>query len=279
MTMSGPAPAAAPRAHPPSNLTVLTARRTRLSMFPFGRERDAVGGEGLARHLSPALHLKANAELPPATGAGLLTVLHGVIARYALSRSGKRRIVGLLAAGDVCCDRAFCQPDADGFVALTDCLVAGLPVADAYRLVQECPTVGWAIWRVGARSSGIYREWLRTQSLPGENRLAHRLCEVMSRTACAQSPTGVLVPRFRLETWADMTALTAVHVSRCLTAMAGTGLIALETRSIRIPEPAALAAYAEFDLTYLWPNAPLPADELGRAIAQGQNPEPGTPFD
>ena len=50
---------------------------------------------------------------------------------------------------------------------------------------------------------------------------------------------------------ADIAAVFIVHVNRVLHALRDSGLIKLEKGVVRVPEPGRLAAYAEFDASYL----------------------------
>lgn len=201
----------------------------------------------------PGIWVEAGADVPPFIAKeGLLVVLEGLVAQCVWASPGKRRITGLLAEGDLSSGPPIPGPDRDWFTALTACRIAVLPWEEADRLADANSPVGPTLWHVAARWTSIQREWLRNDARPSEARLAHRVCEVMTRAGVIVGhPAGVALPHLRQTAWADMTAMTSVHVNRCLGRMAQAKLIRLKRGAITVAEPAKLMAFAEFDASYL----------------------------
>lgn len=236
-------------------------------------------GSALARHLSPAFPFGRGAALPTHFARdGLPVVMRGLVARCVTSTGGTRHMVALLAPGDVCCDGAFTHRADERFVALTACVVACLPFAAAYGLGQERPAFGRAIWRVAARAAGIQAEWLRGMLGPADRRLAHRMCEILLRLRCPAGVDGIALPCIPCAAWADLAGMTAVHAQRCLIRLSALGFVRSRRRAVTVLDPSGLAAFSEFDPAYLWPNAPLPADELALALAAAEYPDFKEPF-
>ncbi len=204
-------------------------------------------------HLVPGTRLRTNEELPSAFAeCGLLVVLEGVLARCVWAEPGKRRIVGLLVGGDMSRGLVHRDRDREWFVALTPCRVTKVLRASVDRLLVSEASFALEFAHIAEGTAAIQQEWLRNDARLSELRLAHRICEVMTRAATwLGTGQGILLPPIRQTAWADMTAMTSIHVNRCLKRLVSAGLIRVACHDIIVLDPKRLAAFAVFDSSYL----------------------------
>jgi len=133
---------------------------------------------------------------------------------------------------------------------------AEVSAALLWSVVQEEGILREHIVRIGRRSARI--------------RLAHLLLELVRRQALGGGPSdGRLEANLTRDVLADCLGLTPVHISRTLSELRRSGLVALEERRrLRVTDIGELARQAEYDTRYL--HLSHPAHELDqRSLVSG----------
>ena len=187
----------------------------------------------------------------------LYVVIEGWAARYSLRPDGTRRITGFLLPGDFCGIHAVCHAPIDhAILALTDCTLAKIDVADIEDLVGRAPAIGRALWYAKLIDEAILRTWLLNSS-DAFRTLAHLLCEFDARLHPGQgSGARHLELPITQEHLGDALGVTSVHVNRIMRRLREAGLVELDARGVTIADIAALRRAAAFDPSYLhWRSA------------------------
>jgi CRP-like cAMP-binding protein len=169
----------------------------------------------------------------------------GWACRYRSLTSGRRQITGLFLPGD------YCEPQwllgdrtTQPIVALTALRARGLPLAD----LTESPVAGRdalstmlsATLRIFNRQS----EWI--VALGRQNaceRMCGLLCDIFERMRGTGRVLGDRCPMPLTQAdLADLAGLTPVHVNRVLKQLRARGVIELQAKSLRVPDPERLRA-------------------------------------
>lgn len=181
-------------------------------------------------------------------------LLSGFAYRHKVAGNGGRQIFSIHMKGDVVDLHNSILRYADHNVqALTEVEVAMIPVSAIRELAAAYPAVGQAMWYETLVDAAIFREWtLNVGRRDARTRTAHLLCEfaIRLRTAGLGVQTNYELPMTQ-EQLGDALALTNVHVSRTLKALANEGLIERAQRSIRIVDFDNLARVGDFNSAYL----------------------------
>jgi CRP-like cAMP-binding protein len=216
---------------------------------------------------------------PGETVSNACLVGKGTVARFDQMRDGRRQIVAVHFAGDMCDLHSVVAPTAAwGMAALTPCTVLHIPHSALRRLAVEFPSLALAFWRDATVDSCILAKWAGNLGRQeARARVAHLLCEVgMRLEAIGLTPSRTL---FELdltqEQLGDAVGLTAVHVNRTLQALRRDGLIETRGHVVEVRDWRGLAEAAEFDPDYLllddharWTTDSSLAMEQGTAAAQ-----------
>ena len=181
-------------------------------------------------------------------------LLSGFAFRHKQTGSGARQIFSIHMKGDVVdLPNAIIGRADHNVQALTEIEVAFVPVGAIVALAAARPLVGLAMWCETLVDASIFREWtLNVGRRDARARTAHLLCEfaVRLRVARPAGPLTFTMPMTQ-EQLADSLALTNVHVSRMLKALAEDGLIQRTHRALEIVDFARLATIGDFDGRYL----------------------------
>lgn len=130
---------------------------------------------------------------------------------------------------------------------------AFIPVDAIRDLALTHPMVGQAMWYETLVDASIFREWtLNVGRRDARSRMSHMLCEFAVRLEAAGlgESADYELPMTQ-EELADTLALTPIHVSRTLKALADEGLVKRTKRSVKILDWHALAKLGDFDPGYL----------------------------
>jgi CRP-like cAMP-binding protein len=181
-------------------------------------------------------------------------LVEGIAIRYRVLRDGRRQILNIALPGDfVGFPACFFDTALYSITALTDAVVSSVPFARLFRLFQEHPRVGAAIFWIFSCEAAMYAERLidigRRSAL---ERVAHFLLELLVRLQVI----GVADDRsYRMpltqELIGDILGLTGVHVSRTLRQLRADGLVIIEGKQVTIRNIEGLSALADFERTYL----------------------------
>ncbi len=192
-------------------------------------------------------------------------MVDGLSARFDQLANGQRQFTALHLPGDMCDLHSVPAPVAGwGIQALTRTCYLKVPHDAVRQLIADRPALALAFWRDTIVDASILSKWISALGRrSAEARLAHLLCEVAIRLE--QSGHGSRTC-FRLRAtqihFADFLGISTVHVSRSLQSLRARGLIETRDYEYKIPDFGALAAFAEFDPTYLLldePSVHLPA--------------------
>lgn len=128
------------------------------------------------RALSPSSYLVREGERP--TKCALL--LDGFVYRQKLTVDGARALLSLRIPDDFLdLQNMFLKESDHSMQALTPVRIAEFLIADLQTLVQTCPGINAALWKVGLIEASMYREWLLSVGRRhARSRIAHLLCEV-----------------------------------------------------------------------------------------------------
>jgi CRP-like cAMP-binding protein len=181
-------------------------------------------------------------------------LVSGFAYRQKIVGNGGRQILAIHMAGDLVDLQNSLLRFADHSVqALTDTVIAQIPVEEVRKLAFAQPAVGEAMWYDTLVDASMHREWTtnigRRDALA---RVSHLLCEfgVRLEKAGLGSRSRYELPMTQ-EELADCVGLTPVHMNRTLRSLDREGLIERPRRSIVIDEWARLAALGDFDPGYL----------------------------
>jgi len=235
----------------------------RLSHYAQISEGDV---EGLAK-LPHAIVTRGPGQTIVTVGEAVTQVFvieEGWAMRHRMLSDGRRQIVNFMVPGDCFDLQALVNAKADHYVStLTSVRLRTAPAAQFLAAVRARPTLATAFWWAAVQEESILREQIvRIGRRTARERVAHLILELHRRllqTGAAKTDTLTL-PLTR-ETMADSLGLSAVHISRTLSALRARKLIEATGRTIRLSDPTGLARLAHFNEAYLHLNAPrLPAD-------------------
>jgi CRP-like cAMP-binding protein len=184
----------------------------------------------------------------------------GFAIRHKASGGGGRQIFSIHMRGDAIDLHNSLLNRADhNLQMLSHGEAAFIPVEAIRELTLERPAIGQALWRETLIDSAIFREWtLNIGRRDARCRMAHMLCEFALRLEVVGlgEQTHYELPMTQ-EELADAVALTPIHVSRTLKALAQEGFVERRVRSVRIIDWHRLAKLGDFESSYLHlePNA------------------------
>ncbi|MFG1465308.1 Crp/Fnr family transcriptional regulator [Xanthobacter sp. DSM 24535] len=180
-------------------------------------------------------------------------VLSGYCARYNLSEDGHRRITALHICGDFVDLHGFILRKMDHSVgALTDCRFACVDHAVVKELTRTHPHITRLFWLSTLVDAAVHRQWLAISHASAEKRAAHLFCELFVRNASVGLATddSYWLPITQVDL-ADALSISKVHMSRTMKSLRARNLITWEDDRLTISDWQALAAFADFDSTYL----------------------------
>jgi CRP-like cAMP-binding protein len=203
------------------------------------------------------LQIRAHVDIvaPGEAPTAAFLVLDGLVGRFGQVVDGRRQITGLHIPGDMCNLPALVVPSGSAYQALAASTIFRIANRDLSVLLRDHPLIGVAFWRACAVEASILAQWLvNIGRRNAQSRLAHLLCEMAVRMEEAKLGTrGAFTLDASQNALGDALGLTAVHVNRTLRALREQGLVAIDGRSVHIPNWAGLATLGEFDETYLLP--------------------------
>ncbi|CAN5487428.1 Crp/Fnr family transcriptional regulator [soil metagenome] len=178
----------------------------------------------------------------------------GFCARYSLTVGGDRQLTEINVPGDFVDLHSLMMKQMDhGIVALSDCVIAPAQHGDLRRLTEQHPHLTRLLWLETVIDGAIHRQWLVTMGRQNAaSRLAHLICELYLRLEAAGQAADqrFAVPLTQTDL-GDVLGLTPVHVNRVMMELRHEALIEWKGAQVTILDWAQLAAFAEFDPTYL----------------------------
>jgi CRP-like cAMP-binding protein len=194
-------------------------------------------------------------------------VLHGIGRRYRALRGGHRQILAFLTPGDLCNGDALQLTRLDHSIsAVTDSLIAYIPLAELVKLTRENPGIATALSCAALVRQSTAREWLvNLGRRPPLHRTAHLICELLLRLRSVGISVEKGLPLTQAEL-ADTLGLSLVHMNRTLKGLREMGLI--RPRALSATDITRLEHFCGFDAVYLGPPA---------GAAQGARADLGPP--
>jgi CRP-like cAMP-binding protein len=188
------------------------------------------------------------------TPRSVFIVLEGWACRYKTLPDGRRQIVSLFIAGDLCDLNIYILKEMDHSIgAITNLKVAEISREDFERLMLEHPRITQALFWNELVTVAVQREWtLNVGQRTAYERIAHLLCEIFMRLRSVglTKDDSCHFPLTQVDI-ADATGLTAVHVNRTLQELRREGLVELHGRTLTIPDFQGLRNAAMFNDNYL----------------------------
>ena len=181
-------------------------------------------------------------------------VTEGFAARLLHMADGKRQITAVHIPGDFVDLHALLLKVMDHSVAaVSDCRVAFVPHAALVQLVERLPHVGRLFWMSTTIDAAIQRAWIGCLGRRSAvMHLAHLICEIYVRLHAVglakDHRMGFPITQSEMS---DILGLSVVHVNRVAQELRRTGLITWVKGEVVILDFDRLAAFADFDPTYL----------------------------
>jgi CRP-like cAMP-binding protein len=181
-------------------------------------------------------------------------IISGFAYRYKTLANGGRSISAIQMRGDLVDLQNSLLGLADHSVqALTTCTIAFIHRDDIFKLAENFPNVGFALWYDTLVDGSIFREWIANVARRNAAaRVAHLLCEIGVRLEAAGLGDKL---HFELpmtqDQLADCTGLTPVHVNRTLRALEASGELSRSQRHVAISDWNKIRATADFSAAYL----------------------------
>jgi CRP-like cAMP-binding protein len=180
-------------------------------------------------------------------------VMSGVACRQNMLRDGKRTITAFLLPGDLCDFHITILDRMDhSIAAISDCVLIDIPARVVDELVRH-PAIHRALLWSALVDAAIHRDWLANiGARPGEQRLAHFLCEWVTRMdTIGHLCDGACDFPLTQEDLADAVGMSQVHVNRSIQAVRRKGVIALRNNTLTVLDWGKLISLGEFDGDYL----------------------------
>jgi len=175
-------------------------------------------------------------------------IVRGIACRSKETLGGRRQIIAICLPGDLSEPGGAALEKTDYSVQALTAGCAALVAARSLRGLEKRESIAFALRRAEARDNAISREWiLNLAARPAKERIAHLLCELVSRLRQVGLVRGNAC-EFPLsqQVLAEATGLSAVHVNRILQDLRAAGLIRLQAGKLEFPDPLRLEALAEF---------------------------------
>jgi CRP-like cAMP-binding protein len=184
----------------------------------------------------------------------LFIIIEGNAIRYRILHDGRRQIINMALPGDIVgILGSFTDSSLYSTKALTDMLVASVPIARLNALIEIHPRLITKIfWSLSCEST-IYAEHLidlgRRSAL---ERVAHFLLELLTRlqTVGRAQDHSYKIPLTQ-ELLGDALGLSIPHINRVLRRLREDGLVVVEDQRVTIQDIDALSDLADFEPGYL----------------------------
>lgn len=181
-------------------------------------------------------------------------LLDGFAARYKVIGDGGRQISELHVAGDFVDLHSLLLAEMDhGVIAITDCVVAGVPHEALDRLTAESQALARILWLSTLIDAAISRTWLtQLGRADAYRRTAHLICELYTRLKIVgRVVNGGFDFGLTQIDLSDTLGMSSVHMNRTLMQLREDGAAEWKKGRLSIADPERLAEIAGFDPGYL----------------------------
>ncbi len=175
-------------------------------------------------------------------------LLDGLACMTTRHEDGARQIYAFHYPGDFLGLHGFLHPDSTEHIeveALSNCSIGTIDRDILDEAVQRHPALGRALWRAAMTEASIFRQRLLMVRWPAQQRVAHLLCEQLSRLG----PDNRVIPLNQVEV-ADTVGLSVVHTNRVFQDLRRLGVLS-EKRCVEVVDTKRLKELAVFDGRYL----------------------------
>jgi CRP-like cAMP-binding protein len=234
-------------------------RYPRTGRFLMGRLRSALadGEKQLVEDLIESDHELAGGELIARRGAECAssTILIEGFAIRVIERGGQGHIVSLQVPGDFIDLHGFALKRLDHNIwTLGPARVGRVSHARLRAVIGHQPHLARLLWFSTLLDAAIHREWIcKLEELSAAQRVAHVFCEICRRLEMVglDGHSGFSLPLTQAQL-ASMCGTTAVHMSRALRRLRNETGASFRHGRLELPDPGALAAFCEYDPSYLY---------------------------
>ena len=234
-------------------------RFPRTGRFLMGRLRSAMTDQEkqVIEGLIESEHTLADGEPIACRGTECsnATILVEGFAIRVIERRRQAHIVGLQVPGDFVDLPAFALKRLDHDIrALGPAKVGRVSHARIRQVIDRQPHLARLLWFATLLDAAIHREWiLKLEDLSAAQRVAHVFCEICRRLEMVGlgGPNGFSLPLTQAQL-ASMCGTTPVHMSRALRRLRDETGATFRHGKLQYPDPGALAAYCEYDPSYLY---------------------------
>ena len=183
------------------------------------------------------------------------TILIEGFAIRVIERGGEPHIVGMQVPGDFIDLQGFALKRLDHDIyTLGPARVGRVSHARLQRVIGEQPHLARLLWFSTLLDAAIHREWIcKLEELSAAQRVAHVFCEICRRLEMVgiDAHRGFSLPLTQAQL-ASMCGTTAVHMSRALRRLRNETGASFRHGRLELPDPAALAAFCDYDASYLY---------------------------
>lgn len=179
----------------------------------------------------------------------LAVLRSGSIKAYEVSRDGDELVTGFYLPGDVVGLDAFSTGQHSGSaVALEECRLCEIPVADFQKMLGESPRLNQVMLRLLAEEMAEARKLLLVVGrLDARTRVALFLLSLSRRFERRQLDPDLFRLSMDRRDIANYLGLTIETVSRTLSALQRDGIILVRGKNVRVVDRKALAALAQLE--------------------------------
>jgi CRP-like cAMP-binding protein len=231
----------------------------RTGRFLTGRLRSAMTDQEkqAVEELIESEHKLAAGEAIARRGAecSSSTILIEGFAIRVIERRGAQHIVGLQVSGDLVDLQGFAHKRLDHDIfALGQARIGRVSHARIRQVIDRQPHLARLLWFSTLLDAAIHREWiLKLEDLGAAQRVAHVFCECARRLEMVGlgGAHGFSLPLTQAQL-ASMCGTTPVHMSRALRRLRDETGATFRHGKLHCPDLGALAAFCEFDPSYLY---------------------------
>ncbi|WP_338446259.1 Crp/Fnr family transcriptional regulator [Pelagerythrobacter marensis] len=185
-----------------------------------------------------------------------LYIIEGTMVRHIDDKRGERQLVGVNIAGDFIDLHGYPMKRLDHSISsLSRATLAEIPHHAITALVAGHPHLARALWFSTLLDAAMHREWIfRLGRLNAEGRIAHLICELISRLRFVDEFDGRILPIPLLQRdYAEACGITPVHANRSFRTLKERGLLTpMGDGRLEIHDERGLRELAQFDGAYLY---------------------------
>jgi CRP-like cAMP-binding protein len=181
-------------------------------------------------------------------------VVGGFLYSHKMANGSRRQITSFLVPGDIADLQTLYLRKADhNLSALGPAVVAFLPHASLRDMLDQSPPLAQALWRETFIEAAIFREWVtnlgRREAIA---RVAHVVCEIAARLQAVELARNLCfsIPWTQTDL-ADACGISSVHANRVVQELRRLGLLAWDSKQVKILDWAGVARLGDFSSDYL----------------------------